>query len=400
MSTASPEQPWLALPAEISKLLQPTLPALVEEIIGTIRQTVPAYTRPLEGRFGEAVRRGTEVALTSFLALPGTSRPALSAEARGVYAALGSGEVRQGRTLESLLAAYRAGTRVTLRRFSQTAIEADYQSEVLLAIGESVLAYIEEVSAASAEGFSFEQSERAGEVDRRRAEVVELLLLGQADEVAVQQAATAAGWSLAHHLVAILLPLGEAPAARFALGRRALSVDRATDTVVLAAAPATGKERRELERALRGRRAVIGPVREWSRVPDSLRLAVTATAVLVDETAAAFGDDELPLWVEEHLADIVLGAESAALVDMGVRRLGPLDGLRTGPQQRLTETLLAWLRHWGQRAPIAQELRIHPQTVGYRVAQLRQLFGAQLDDPQVRFEMELVLRARLGLNAG
>ena len=397
MSTASPEQPWLALPAEIAKLLQPTLPAIVEEIIGTIRQTVPAYTRPLEGHFGDAVRRGTEVALTSFLALPGTSRPALSAEARSVYAALGSGEVRQGRTLESLLAAYRAGTRVTLRRFSQTAMEAHYEAEVLLAIGESVLAYIEEVSAASAEGFAFEQSERAGEIDRRRAEVLELLLLGQADEVAVQQAASAAGWSLPHTLVAILLPLAEAPPARFALGRRALSVDRDTDAVARAAAPATGKERRELARALRGRRAIVGPAREWSRVPDSLRLAVTAAAVLVDETEAAFGDDGLPLWVDEHLADIVLGSESAALADMGIRRLAPLDTLRAGPRQRLTETLLAWLRHWGQRAPIAQELRIHPQTVGYRVAQLRELFGAELDDPQVRFEMELVLRARQGV---
>lgn len=392
----SPEQPWLALPAEISKLLRPTLPSLVEEIIEVIRRTVPAYTRPLEGRFGEAVRQGTEVALTSFLALPGTSRPALSPEARSVYAALGSGEVRQGRALESLLAAYRAGTRVTLRRFSQTAMEARYGSEVLVAIGESVLAYIEEVSAASAEGFAYEQSERAGEVDRRRTEVLELLLLGQADEVAVQQAATAAGWVMPHAFVAILLPVEEGPMARFALGRRALMADRETDTVALAAAPVSGKDRRELEHALRGRRAVIGPVRDWSRVPDSLRLATTATAVLVDETGAAFGEHGSPLWVEEHLTDIVLGAESAALLDLGIRRLAPLEELRPGPQQRLTETLLAWLRHWGQRAPIAEELRIHPQTVGYRVAQLRQLFGAELDDPQARFEMELVLRARQG----
>lgn len=399
MSTASPEPPWLALPAEIASLLRPTLPALVEEIISVIRQTVPAYTRPLEGRFGEAVRRGTEVALTSFLALPGSARPALSPEARGVYAALGSGEVRQGRTLESLLSAYRAGTRVTLRRFSQTAIEARYDAEVLLAIGESVLAYIEEVSAASAEGFAVEQSERAGEVDRRRTEVLELLLVGQADEVAVLQAASAAGWSVPHALVAILLPLAEAPAARFALGRRALTLDRATDTVALTAAPTGARERQELERALRGRRAVIGPVREWSRVPDSLRLAVTATAVLVGEADTAFGDDGTPLWVEDHLVDIVLGAEAAAMTDMGIRRLAVLDGLRAGPRQRLTETLLAWLRHWGQRAPIAEELHIHPQTVGYRVAQLRELFGAELDDPQARFEMELVLRARQGVTA-
>jgi DNA-binding PucR family transcriptional regulator len=36
---------------------------------------------------------------------------------------------------------------------------------------------------------------------------------------------------------------------------------------------------------------------------------------------------------------------------------------------------------------------VHPQTVGYRLAQLRELYGDALDDPQMRFELELVLRA-------
>jgi DNA-binding PucR family transcriptional regulator len=31
--------------------------------------------------------------------------------------------------------------------------------------------------------------------------------------------------------------------------------------------------------------------------------------------------------------------------------------------------------------------------VGYRVAQLKELFGDVLDDPEARFELELVLRA-------
>ena len=51
------------------------------------------------------------------------------------------------------------------------------------------------------------------------------------------------------------------------------------------------------------------------------------------------------------------------------------------------------LRHQGHRAPIAAELFVHQQTVGYRVAQLKELFGEALDDPEVRFELELVLRA-------
>jgi DNA-binding PucR family transcriptional regulator len=43
---------------------------------------------------------------------------------------------------------------------------------------------------------------------------------------------------------------------------------------------------------------------------------------------------------------------------------------------------------------MARELHVHPQTARYRVARLRELLGAQLDDPDARFELEVALRAR------
>ncbi len=389
MTQVTNDPPWLALPAEINDRLRPLVPEVVEEIIAAIPLAVPAYARPLEGHFGDNVRRGVEVALDRFFDLPGTDQPALSPESRRVYAGLGRGEVRQGRTLEGLLAAYRAGARVTLRRLSRGALEEGMDTDVLVAIGESVLAYIEELSAASAEGYAFEQSERAGELGRRRVELLELLLHGRGDEAAVQQVAALAGWAQPASLVAVTMPLDEAAGVRFQLGQRALAMPRATDAVALVPAPQSVRDRRELERALHGRGAVVGPPRDWRQVPESLRLATLAAAAL----SAHSVKDAPPLWVEEHLADLVLGAEPQALVDLAERRLAPLDGLRDSQRERLAVTLLAWLRHWGQRAPIAQELSIHPQTVGYRVAQLRELFGGDLDDPQARFELELVLRA-------
>ncbi|MEP6649379.1 MAG: helix-turn-helix domain-containing protein, partial [Lapillicoccus sp.] len=91
-------------------------------------------------------------------------------------------------------------------------------------------------------------------------------------------------------------------------------------------------------------------------------------------------------------ADLVIGAESQAMDDLAERRLAPLAGLRPASREKLADTLYAWLRHWGQRGPVAAALNVHPQTVGYRLTQLRELFGDALDDPQVRFELELVLR--------
>jgi DNA-binding PucR family transcriptional regulator len=208
--------------------------------------------------------------------------------------------------------------------------------------------------------------------------------------VAAQTAAAAAGWVLPTSLVAVTMPLDEASGVRFRLGSRALAMARATDAVALVPSPRSARERAELERALEGRGAVVGPARDWRRVPDSLRLA-TMAATTLDGSAPRTGREAF--WVEDHLADLVLGAESQALDDLAAMRLKPFEGLRPAQREKLAETLESWLRHWGQRGPIARELSIHPQTVGYRLTQLRELFGEALDDPQVRFELELVLRA-------
>ena len=82
-----------------------------------IAREVPEYARPLEGRFGRGIRTGVGEALRQFVALirdPDAGRGL----GREVYVALGRGELRQGRTLDSLQAAYRVGARVAWRRIA------------------------------------------------------------------------------------------------------------------------------------------------------------------------------------------------------------------------------------------------------------------------------------------
>ena len=80
--------------------------------------------------------------------------------------------------------------------------------------------------------------------------------------------------------------------------------------------------------------------------------------------------------------------------ELAALRLAPLDALTPAARTRLEATLLAWLRHQGNVAEIARELHVHPQTVRYRLARLREQFGATLEDPDARFELELALRSR------
>ena len=54
----------------------------------------------------------------------------------------------------------------------------------------------------------------------------------------------------------------------------------------------------------------------------------------------------------------------------------------------------------GVGGEVAAALHVHPQTVRYRVAQLRELFGEALDDPGSRYELLLVLRARRARESG
>jgi hypothetical protein len=71
--------------------------------------------------------------------------------------------------------------------------------------------------------------------------------------------------------------------------------------------------------------------------------------------------------------------------------LQPLAGLPEAARQRLSQTLLAWLLHQGRREDVAAQLHVHPQTVRYRMGQVRELFGDRLDDPRTVRDLILVL---------
>ena len=96
---------------------------------------------------------------------------------------------------------------------------------------------------------------------------------------------------------------------------------------------------------------------------------------------------------DEYLPALLMAAAPAIAADLARTRLAPLDGLAEGPRERLVITLRAWLDRPGQVQAVAAALDVHPQTVRYRLKQLRELFGERLDDPEARFELSLALRA-------
>lgn len=382
-------RPWHALPPAAAAVLRAELPELAREIIAALRVEVPAYARPLEGPFGRGLIVGVEEALRQFL--DGIERGGPPPRSR-VYVDLGRGEMRAGRSLDALLNAYRVGARVAWRRFARAGRAGGLAPETLFELAESIFAYIDELSAKSAEGYALEQSTAAGEEHAHRQRLVWLLVREPAaDPLDIEQVARAVRWRLPRTLAALAIPVSEQ-------GRVAarLPADAIVETVggvgcALVPDPDAPARRAELERAVGTRHhAALGPPVPWTDAALSLRRA----RVLLELAAEGVVPAQGLLDAREHALALLLRSDRRLTHELVRDRLAPLLELPAGARARLAPTLSAWLAAQGRLQTVAERLHVHPQTVRYRLGQLRELFGDALDDPQRRFELELALRAR------
>jgi len=355
--------------------------------MAAIPHEVPEYARPFEGSFGRGVQTGVTEALRQFVAL---IRDPEAPREREVYVALGRGELRQGRTLDSLQSAYRVGARVAWRRVAAAARRAGLDPEALSLLAEAIFAYIDELSADSVEGYAQAQSEREGERQRRRRDLVALLLRDPAAEEAdVRTAARAAGWRLPRTVAA--LACAEADLPRLA---RRLPPDAITAVVdgagcALVPDPAGPGRGGEIAAAAENMVAGLGPGADRRAIAASWALARSALRAAEAGTVPA---DELVV-ADEHLVALLLGERHDLVERIAERRLAPLLALTPKARRRMEDTALAYVRHGGNAAAMARALHVHAQTARYRVARLRELLGDALDDPDARLELELALRA-------
>ena len=382
-------EPWRSLPASVADVIEPELDAITDEILATIAREVPEYARPLEGSFGRGVRTGVTEALRQFVELI-RSPSGARGPGREVYVALGRGELRQGRTLDSLQSAYRVGARVAWRRVADAAQRSGADPEVLSLLAESIFAFIEELSADSVEGYAEARSHQEGERRRRQRELVLLLLRDPpTDDADLRAAAATVGWRIPRAAAAIAC--AEEQLERIARRLPADTLVAALDGEGCAIVPDPEGPGRatEVGGALAGRTAALGPAVGPAELSGSWALARAAL-----RGAEAGVISEAPLRADDVLIDLLL-FEGRAFVDrIAARRLAAFDELTPKARGRMAETALAYVREGGNAAAMARALDLHPQTVRYRLARLRELLGEQLDDPDARLELELALRAQ------
>lgn len=368
-------------------MVRPELPSLRDEILGVIAAEVPDYARPFEGSFGRGIRRGVEEALRNFADLienPDSPR----ATSRDVYVQLGAGEMRQGRSLDALQAAYRVGARVAWRRLAAAGLRAGLAPEVLCNLADAIFAYIDELAASSVEGYAEAQQAAAGERERRRRALLAAVLARDFDVDAVERAAREARWEQPREVAVLVCAADDLDAIARRASQDALPglVDETACIVI--PDPAGPRRQRMVERACRGVVGVLGPARPLPDARDSLaRARLGFEAAQGGALPAGFAA------VDDHLASIALFDARRPMQELAKRRLAPLDELTGQARDKMHETLRAYLDHRGNAAAMAEALHLHPQTVRYRLRQLRELFGDDLDDSDARFELDLALRA-------
>jgi hypothetical protein len=384
-----------AIPAAVAQAMRAELPAVAQATVAEIIVDVPSYADAFAGDMGQVIGNAVELALGGFLELAtadggadaGTPiRPALE----GAYQ-LGRGEARSGRSMDALLAAYRVGARVSWRHLSASAVSAGLTVEQLARFAELVFAYIDQLSAASVAGHSDELA-TTGRVRQRYLERLASALLAGGPLPDLTAAAERADWAPPKNLTAVILPEARVRGALVSLDARTLrssedvpGLGTANDLVVLLVPDADGRSRPALMRSLDGRDAVVGPPRPWAEVHGSYARACRALQL------GLTAEDSAPLDTERRLADLVLRADGEALADLRARVLAPLDDLTPGAREKLVDTLRAWLLHHGRREQIAGALFVHPQTVRYRMGQLRELYGKRLEDPRTVLELTIAL---------
>jgi hypothetical protein len=385
------EFPWALLPVSLGNAMEPEIPALANHLVTMIVSEIPEYQGLTSQTFWDGIQLGCEQSLRQFTSLLGR-RVGLDGRARGMVRSLGQYESRSGRTLDSLQLAYRMGARMAWRTMAKVAHEQKLDAEQVMWLAEAVFAFVDELAAESVAGYAEAQTAAASEHERLRAVLVSALTSEEPDRPTVRRAAAAISWALPERLQVVVATLPEPGELHRALGPDVLATGGEQGEMIVVWPDPLGPGRAgRLDRALarlQGSVALGPPVRTAA--------AARSLAAARDTLALGIrgGIGAAPWSWADHLVELGLARAEEPLLELADRLLKPLDAEPAGSRARLLETLQALLDAGGNHSVAAHELDVHPQTVRYRLARLRELLSVDVDSPAARFELQLALRAR------
>ncbi len=194
------------LSSALADILRPELASLADEIIAQLREKIPEFARPIDGPYGQIMRTGVEQTLTSFVDL--VADPTAPPSGRDEVALmLGKHEAEEGRSLDSLQAAYRIGAQAAWQRVMEVGHRAQLSSTVMSALADAVFRYMNDLATVSYAGYR-EVRARTAEAQQAAQRRLLHLILDRDDPVplrALADLAEVARWPLPDRVIAVAI---------------------------------------------------------------------------------------------------------------------------------------------------------------------------------------------------
>lgn len=373
----------------LARRLRLRLTETAAEMTDEIRRSVPEYRGPHDPAQECMLQQSVRQALLRFVDRLEHGRD-IDDSWHEVYEKIGAGEMHAGRSLDALQAAIRVASRVAWRQLIKVTEDGELPVSALGPLAEAIFSYLDELVGVSATGYANAQAAEAGEMDRRRRRLVQLLVADPpASAEAIAAAAEAAQWRLPRQVAVVAVAPLPANAGHPVLAPDLLADFDQAQPFLIVPDPRSPARVRALINGLARHGAAVGPRVAPEHAAKSLRWARRAW----DLTRRGVIPAEDIVWCSDHLATLAVFQDDDLLDTLMERRLAPLATLREVQREALTDTLLAWLQLNMNANEVAARLHVHPQTVRHRLRQITRLFGDQMRDPDLRFELEIALRA-------
>ncbi len=385
-TTLSPDQH--ARLAAASAALRPYVTGIAAEAVAQIERDVPQFVRPHDLRYAEALQVAVETIMGHFVDLMG-DQDLPSAELLDLFRKIGAGEAREGRSLDAWQAAVRIGSGVAIGRLTEQAAQLGLGGDVseIGQIAQAVFAYTDKIADAVAAGHAEAEAQAAGQREGRRQRLIDLLLEPGPTVVGIGELAHKAQWRVPGMVAAVALADG---IGRPGLPPEALLGLHRDPPCVIMPDPEGPGRRHQLETGLRDWTAAIGPAVEITGVAGSLRWACQA----LELARSGIVDPDKLVVATEHMPLIVMRQEHELVELVSAQRLAPLARVREPLRQDLEDTLLTLIEARFNATVVAARLRMHAQTIRYRLRKLEDLFGPDLYEPAHQLELHMVLHHR------
>lgn len=387
--------------------------AIAEEAVEAFQREIPVYRTITDEALWNEVRGNVEENAQLWYESLLTGTVPSENHLQNV-AAFARHRVHQGVPLPELLQAFRIGSSIIWSAvLAEVRLEPAIQEEVLFELSPRYFDFIETVSRTTTEAYTAELGSRLRWRDRIKHELVELVFSAQPDEVEFRQRAAALGMDplALHAAVAIRVaeprlasedwpsrswrPLDDLRGHLPGAGEATVEMVRDGAVLLWVATPAAGTEAWERNVLMSAARKVASGDASVERIgigspargAEGWRVAAEQALRALELGPQVQREEKLHRYADLAIYDVARRTpQIAQFLQTCLDRL-PADA-------DILDSIGSWFDHGRHLKSAAAALRVHPNTLSYRLKRAEEILGGTFDDPEWSLRLQLALKLR------